>query len=74
MDSTAPAVVRLLPTGELPEYTYVPGTDTPHPIRDPRGHSYGLRNRTARPLNPDAWADNRNFLLAIDYFNLGYYW
>ena len=74
MDSTAPAAARLLPTGELPSYTYIPGTDTPHPIRDPRGHSHGQRNRTARALDPAAWADNRNDLLAIDYFNLGYYW
>lgn len=72
--SKASGVGRLLPSAELPKYTYVPGTDTPHPIRDPRGHSYGRKGRTSKPLVAEAWADNRNFLLAIDYFNFGYYW
>lgn len=65
---------RILPTAELPPYTYIPGTETPHPYRDPQGHSYGQKNRVIRPLPPNSWADNRNYLLAIDYFNLGYYW
>lgn len=66
---------RLLPTAELPPYTYVPGTDTPHPIRDPRGHSHGRKNgRTVKALDPATWAENRTFLLAIDLFNGGFYW
>lgn len=72
--ATATAGPRLLPTAELPAYTYIPGSGTPHPIRDPRGHSYNKKNRNARPLVPDAWAENRHYLLAIDFFNLGYYW
>ena len=72
--ATTVAATRLLPTADLPAYTYVPGTETPHPIRDPRGHSYQKKNRHMKPLDPDAWADNRHFLLAIDYFNHGYYW
>jgi hypothetical protein len=77
MSQVAPvntAGVRLLPGVELPEYTYVPGTDTPHPFRDLRGHSYGRKNRTTKPLDADAWADSRSFLLSVDYFNCGYYW
>ena len=65
---------RLLPSSELPAYTYVPGSDTPHPIRDPRGHSHGKKSGSSTPLDPDAWADNRSYLLAIDLFNHGYYW
>lgn len=65
---------RLLPTAELPAYTYVPGTAVPHPIRDPRGHSYGRKGRTPKPLIASSWADNRTYLLAVDYFNFGYYW
>lgn len=68
------AVSRLLPTVELPKYTYISGTETPHPYRDSRGHSYGRKNRTVRPLVAESWADNRSYLLAIDYFNCGYYW
>ena len=65
---------RLLPAGELPAYTYIPGTETPHPIRDPRGHSHNRKGRPCKALVAESWADNRTFLLAIDYFNLGYYW
>lgn len=65
---------RLLPSAELPAYTYIPGTDTPHPIRDPRGHSHNRKGKTAKPLVPEQWADNRSYLLAIDLFNGGFYW
>lgn len=74
MTQTATTPARLLPTVDLPDYTFVPGTETPHPIRDPKGHSYGRKGRTSKALTPDNWAENRNYLLAIDYFNLGYYW
>lgn len=67
-------VPRLLPTADLPAYTYVAGTDTPHPFRDPRGHSYGKRNRSMKPLVAEQWAYNRHYLLGLDYFNHGYYW
>lgn len=66
--------VRLLPSADLPPYTYVPGTDTPHPIRDPRGHSYQRKNTPPKSLIPETWADNRTYLMAIDLFNMGYYW
>lgn len=72
--ATAPPSPRLLPTAELPAYTYVPGSGVPHPIRDPRGHSYNRKNRSVRALAPEAWAENRNYLLAVDLFNLGFYW
>jgi len=74
MTQTANKSARLLPTAELPEYTYIPGTETPHPIRDPNGHSYGRKGRTSKPLTPENWSENRNYLMAIDYFNFGYYW
>ena len=68
-------IPRLLPKAELPGYTFVPGTETPHPFRDPKGHSHHLKGlKTAKPLIADSWAENRTYLLAIDYFNLGYYW
>ncbi|GAB4136906.1 MAG: hypothetical protein Tsb009_04180 [Planctomycetaceae bacterium] len=73
MSQTAQAT-RLLPSADLPDYTFIPGTDTPHPIRDPKGHSYGRKGRTSKPLTAENWAENRCYLIAIDYFNLGYYW
>lgn len=71
---TAVESPRLLPTAELPAYTYIPGTETPHPIRDPRGHSHGRKPRPPKALVPEQWAENRSYLLAIDLFNGGYYW
>src|SRR5262245_16530790 len=65
---------RLLPSTELPAYTHVPGTDTPHPYRDPRGHSYQRKHPVPKVLTADNWAENRSYLLAIDYFNYGFYW
>jgi hypothetical protein len=66
--------VRLLPSAELPAYTHVPGSDTPHPFRDPRGHSYQRKHPVPKGLTPDNWAENRSYLLAIDFFNFGHYW
>ena len=68
------AAPRLLPSTELPNYTYVPGSDTPHPFRDPRGHSYQRKQPAPKMLTPISWAENRHYLLALDYFNHGYYW
>lgn len=68
------AAPRLLPSTELPSYTYVPGSDTPHPYRDPRGHSYQRKTPSPKLLTASTWAENRHYLLALDYFNHGYYW
>ena len=57
----------------FPEYAFVPGQH-PHPISDPRGHSYGKSNEVPEPLNPDHPEGSRPFLFAIDLFNAGYYW
>lgn len=68
-------VPRLIPSAEVPDYTYIPSTSTPHPIRDPRGHSHGKKGaRPPKALDPESWAENRSYLLAIDLFNLGFYW
>jgi len=66
--------VRLLPTTELPRYTHVPGTGTPHPYRDPRGHSFNRKPVNPKSLNEDRWAECRSYLLGLDLFNLGFYW
>jgi predicted metal-dependent hydrolase len=56
----------------LPPYRHVPG-ETPHPVRDPGGHSFG---RELAPISIDeaSWASNDSYRYAIDLFNAGYYW
>ena len=70
-------VERLYPSCPLPPYTYYPGSGMPHPIRDPKGHSHGKKHAPGqgpRALGPDNWHANRNYLLGLDFFNLGFYW
>jgi hypothetical protein len=66
--------VRLLPSMELPRYTHTPGSGTPHPYRDPRGHSHDRKGLHAKPLIESRWSENRSYLLGLDLFNLGFYW
>ena len=74
MRSALTQVPRLLPTIELPSYTYATSQGLPHPYRDPRGHSHGKKGRTPPPLNAARWAESRAYLMALDHFNHGYYW
>ncbi len=64
---------RLAPELPLPPYAFVPG-QTPHPVSDPRGHSFGVR--PARPERPDPtrWRECRPYLHGIDLYNGGYPW
>ncbi len=57
----------------LPVYRHVPGF-TPHPIRDPEGHSYGLPEPELPNLNTEDWRECEHFLFGIDLFNEGYWW
>jgi hypothetical protein len=69
--------VRYVPERELPAYTYVPGR-APHPINDPRGHSYRAQPPTseqnAAPSGGVEFCRSGDFLWGIDLFNHGYYW
>jgi hypothetical protein len=67
-----PSFPRLAP-GPLPLYRYVPGR-SPHPRRDPRGHSYGRPEPKASAVDPSRWRDHRTYLAGIDLYNLGYFW
>jgi hypothetical protein len=66
--------IRLLPAHDLPRYTHVPGAGTPHPYRDPRGHSYERKPQQPKGLIEERWSENRSYLLGLDFFNLGFYW
>jgi hypothetical protein len=59
----------------FPAYRYVPGLH-PHPIRDPRGHSYQpvpTLNRHA-PWDADEWRTLDDWLYGVDLFNRFYFW
>ncbi|HEY2892942.1 MAG TPA: DUF309 domain-containing protein [Pirellulales bacterium] len=66
-------VPRFLPDEPLPPYTYVSRV-TPHPTRDPAGHSYKATHARPEPLATETWRSSREFLFGIDLFNAGYYW
>lgn len=68
---TRPA--RLVPERPFPAYAYHPGR-TPHPTRDPEGHSYGMAHEMPDLPNPEAWRACGDYLYGIDLFNHGYYW
>lgn len=62
---------RLTRERAFPAYAYLPGSDLPHPVRDPRGHSYEqesppVAGAMAPPADALRWG--------MDLFNHGYYW
>lgn len=60
----------------LPPYAHRPGR-TPHPVTDPRGHSFGLSHPAPRPgawSLPHQWRECEPYLAGCDLFNLGYWW
>jgi hypothetical protein len=64
---------RFVPELPLPPYTHIPG-QTPHPVSDPRGHSFGAPPKTPEPLDPDRWQTCVPYRYGLDLFNHGYYW
>lgn len=57
----------------LPRYRYVPGR-TPHPVRDPDGHSHGVTATGPDRFAAAEWATCAEYLYGIDLFNHGYWW
>lgn len=68
-----PTPLRLVPDAPLPDYTYVPGRQHPHPTSDERGHSYGVDIKV-EAFDPLRWDQCTAYLFGIDLFNFGYYW
>ena len=57
----------------FPAYRFVPGK-TPHPTRDPHGHSYGVTEVQLGSFDPDDWPACSRYLYGIDLFNYDYWW
>jgi len=64
---------RFVPHRAFPPYAYVTGR-TPHPRRDPRGHSFGAPEPPPAAFDPAGWRACEDYLFGIDLFNCGYYW
>jgi hypothetical protein len=72
-DRSTPQPPRLVPDRPFPPYAYRPGR-TPHPTRDPDGHSYGTEHEIREPPDTREWRTCRDYLYGIDLFNHGFYW
>jgi len=66
-------VVRYAPQRAFPAYAFVPGRN-PHPIRDPRGHSFGQRDGPVPHICANRWRENEAWLAGVDLYNHGYLW
>ena len=66
---------RYCPEKVFPPYRHIPGI-TPHPIRDRRGHSYGLaaEHDAGALLPPELWRENEAYLYGVDLYNFAYWW
>ena len=68
-----PDRARYCPHRPFPPYRHVPGV-TPHPIRDPRGHSHGLEEDDSPVSLPMDWCQTEDYLYGIDLYNFAYWW
>lgn len=68
-----PVLPPRLTDGPLPPYAYVPGR-FPHPVRDPRGHTFGQAPPLVVLAENGDWRTCRAYLAGMDLFNYGYYW
>ena len=60
----------------FPAYRYLPGRD-PHPIADPRGHSFlppGTPHPRAPWHAPEDWRASEAYLFGCDLYNHAYWW
>ena len=57
----------------FPDYRFVPG-ETPHPTRDPAGHSYRSAEEHLDSFDADEWASCDPYLYGVDLFNHRFWW
>ncbi len=57
----------------FPSYRFVPGK-SPHPTRDPDGHSYNKPLEQLDSFEIEQWQACEEYLYGIDLFNHGYWW
>jgi hypothetical protein len=57
----------------FPAYRFLPGR-TPHPRRNPQGHSFGLPEPRPLPFKHEVWSTSEDYLYAVDLYNFDYWW
>ena len=57
----------------FPAYQCLPG-QTPHPRRNPKGHSFGQPEPRPLPFEQDQWSRSEDYLYAVDLYNFAYWW
>ena len=57
----------------FPSYRFVPGR-TPHPRRNPLGHSYGQPELKPASFPAAQWQTSEDYLYGIDLYNFAYWW
>lgn len=57
----------------FPLYRFVPG-ESPHPRKDPRGHSYGKADPAPETFRPGSWRHSGLYRYGIDLYNHSYWW
>src|SRR5262245_31128005 len=70
-----PGLPRYAPARAFPSYRFVPGLN-PHPVSDPRGHSFRGGEPEPKPprLDPARWRESEEYLHGCDLYNHAYYW
>jgi len=70
-----PDIRRYCPNRDFPPYRYVPRL-TPHPVKDPDGHSYRATSEdiVSPVYDASAWSENIDYLYGVDLFNFAYWW
>lgn len=57
----------------FPGYRFIPG-ETPHPTRDPKGHSYHKPTEKLSSFESEDWNSCEIYLYGVDLFNYRYWW
>lgn len=57
----------------LPPYRFIPGINA-HPVRDPRGHSFGRQHAALVYQAPEKFSENEEYLVGVDLYNQAYWW
>ena len=73
VEGESPVTVERYCRKPFPAYRFVPG-ETPHPTRDPQGHSFGVQEAVLDKFDVDNWLDCEPYLYGVDLFNHGYWW